>query len=173
MTNHKKVAVLARELSNRLQIRLAALATPLFVFQTFDATYNALIGIAPSAAEAQGLVTGVAGTAGHQDAVIRIAEMPSIGTNAVGNAQDSYGPHVLEMALEATAASAAVSLLQDINKLSIWGESMRLGPRFDLYIRANGTAPSTTDLPSTPGKQSGTGYIGSFEWLYFQPLLNM
>ena len=144
ITATKKALSLARVMVDNLTLRLGALSTPLFVAQSTDASGNPLLGIGPTATEAAGVLAGT-GTAGHQDAVIKIVPWPSIGSDSLGNAQNSYSPHKIQIVTEASATSG-VDVMTEVNKLSLLGEALRTGCTVELYQTANLTAPSPSGI---------------------------
>lgn len=133
-TNIKKAVVLSRELANRLTVRFGMSPSRL-VREGVDTNGNPTIAIDDGTP-----------AAGEQNVFVRLMPQPSIGLNAVGLAQDSYTPHVIQIAMEATLADAAVSLLREVHKLRLLGEALRFGPRVELYLSANGTAPDVSTL---------------------------
>lgn len=127
--SHKALA-LSRVMLDNLTLRLAS--SGLAIAQSYDSSGNPVISVGP-------------GTAGGQNAVVRIIAYPSIGTNSLGIAQDSYTPHVIQIATEASA-TAGVDIMTEANKLPILGESLRTGCKVELYQSANLTAPSTATM---------------------------
>jgi hypothetical protein len=89
---HKKNVAIVKDLANRVQLRLG---TALTVTTGFDATGNPTMSVGPL-------------TTGTQSAFVRFIEFPSLGVNAVGNAQDSYGPNIAQIALECQSLGVAV-----------------------------------------------------------------
>ena len=130
----KKALVLSRELANRLTIRFAG---NLLVREAFDASGNPTINIddgTPATTE--------------QAAFIRVLEQPSIGLNSVGLAQDSFGPHVVQVVIEASAASAAINRMTQANQMRIWAEVLKLGTKLEVYHADTGAAPVVGDIVS-------------------------
>lgn len=152
MSTLKKTLVISREVANRLRIRFGQ-SPSLLVREGFDSSGNPTVNIDDGTP-----------AAGEQAVFMRTIENPSIGTNAVGIAQDSFGPNTSQIVLEATAADAANSLLRDVHKLRLMGEVLRMGTKVEVYLVANGVAPSVSGiLPAN--------LVGTFQDLYF-PLLN-
>src|SRR6266446_6046250 len=95
----KKALVLSRELANKLTVRFVG-PTALLVREGFDASGNPTINIddgTPATTE--------------QAVFVRTLEQPSIGLNSIGLAQDSFGPHVIQVVIEASAATATINRL--------------------------------------------------------------
>lgn len=87
---------------------------------------------------------------GENNVVIRIIEMPSIGFNSVGVAQDSYGPHIAQVVLEQAAGLTGVSLVAEVVKNRVFLELAQQHVRVEVYIRANGAIPTVSDITGTP-----------------------
>lgn len=150
MSTLKKALVLSREVANRLSVRFG---TTRLVREGFDASGNPTINIddgTPATTE--------------QNILIRIIERPSIGLNSVGLTQDSYGPHIAQVVMEATAASADVALVTEANKLKVIGTLVQFAPAVEVYVRANGGAPVVADIVAGNLKDT-------FQDLYF-PMMN-
>lgn len=148
MSTLKKASVLSRELANRLARRFTSLS----VVESFDGSGNPVITVSDGTP-----------AAGEQVAVVRVLEQASIGTNSVGLAQDSFGPHVVQVCLE-TSTIANVALLLEANKLKLMGEVMSLKAKVELYMSANTTVPAVGEMVSGNLKDT-------FQDLYF-PFLN-
>lgn len=145
---HKKIVAMSRDLADRLTVRLNG---TLALVQSFDTNGNPTIAIG-------------AGSAGGQNAFIRLIESPSLGVNAVGNSQDSYGPNICQVALE-TSSVANVPLLTIANDVLLMGELFGLKTRLEVYLSSNGTAPVLGSITGTPA--------ATYESLYFAPMKNM
>jgi hypothetical protein len=141
----KKATVMNREMANRLTLRLPSLT----VTEGVDASGNPQITINDGTP-----------AAGEQNFYIRVLELPSIGVNSVGGAADSFGPHAIQVAMEATAAAATVALTTAANQLAVMGECLKMGPRVEVYLSANGAAPDVTTI-------AAGNLVGTFDSLYF------
>lgn len=130
--NKKKAVVISREYAEFLRRRLAS---TFVVTEGYDASNNPQI-----------TVNDGTPIAGEQNVYIRILEMPVLGTNSVGIAADSYGPHIIQVATEATVASAAVSLVTEANKSVVLAGALTTGARVEVYVGANATAPSVATI---------------------------
>jgi hypothetical protein len=100
MSIHKKAVAVVRDLANRVSARLGGstyAAGSLAVTTGFDTSGYPTMSVG-------------AGSAGGQNAFIRVIEAPSLGTNAVGNAQDSYGPLIAQVALETIVIGSTLAL---------------------------------------------------------------
>src|SRR5271163_3127794 len=98
-TIHKKGVTLVRDLANRVQARLGQStysAGALTVTTGFDTNGYPTMSVGP-------------GTTGTQSLFLRLIEVPSLGTNAVGNAQDSYGPYQTQVAMESKSIGSAAT----------------------------------------------------------------
>jgi predicted secreted protein len=132
-----KAQKLSRELANRLRIRFAEAGVALTTTEGADASANPTITIND----------GTPAT-GEQAFFIRIDQVPdpTLGVNSIGQAQPSYGPLVVQVVTEATAASATTSIVTAANTARAMGEIMRLGTRVEVYVRANGSTPVVGDI---------------------------
>ncbi len=152
----KKALVLSRELAKVLTVRFAGTAgagLATLVREGFDASGNPQMNIddgTPATTE--------------QAIYLRIIENPSIGLNSIGLAADSFGPHTIQIVWEATAASAAVSLVTDVNKMRLLGEVLRLGTKVEIYMATAGAAPVVGDIVAAK-------LVATFQDLY-NPLTN-
>ncbi len=84
-------------------------------------------------------------TTGSQGAFLRIKPLDTIMLDVLGLAQNSFTPHVVQIALE-ESASAGLPFLTPANFTKILGESMKTGMRVEVYMRTTGTAPAVTDI---------------------------
>lgn len=101
----------------------------------------------------------------EQNFFIRIMEMPSLGLDSFGNAQQSYGPHVIQLAME-TSTVASLGFPTDANRLHVMGECLAQGARFEVYLEDNGTIPVVGSLVAAK-------LVGTFESLRFPPMANV
>lgn len=136
----KKAVVMSRELAEFLRRRLAS---TFVVTEGLDGSNNPQI-----------TVNDGSPVAGEQNAYIRILEYPVLGTNSVGIAAPSYGPHIIQVALEATAASADVALMTEANKSLILAGSLWTGARVEVYVGANTSAPTVSTITGANLKQT-------------------
>ncbi len=152
----KKAHVLSRELANKLAVRFAGTASAgvaTLVREGFDASGNPQMNIddgTPATTE--------------QCIYLRIIENPSIGLNSIGLSADSFGPHTIQVVIEASAASAAINRLTAVNHMRLWGELLRLGTKVELYHAATGAAPVVADIVTA-------NLVATFQDLY-NPLTN-
>ena len=110
---------------------------PTYVYtQSFDSNGNPLLLVSADATPATT----------EQVAMIRISPVTNVFLNSVGGTQEGFCPHLVELCLEATAASASVSLLTDVNKTAIWGELLKQAGIFTLYLTAAGTVPALASV---------------------------
>ena len=95
--------------------------------------------------------------AGQQQMLIKVADIAPLGTNAIGQAQPSYGvPIQIQVVMEASA-TAGVALLTEANKILGLGPVNHRGERVQIWLSANGAAPTTTTL------QTGTNLKATFD----------
>ncbi len=147
----KKALVLSRELARVLAVRFSAAS--LVVREGFDASGNPQMNIddgTPATTE--------------QCVFLRVIENPSIGLNSIGQAADSFGPHTIQIVVEASAASAAINRLTAVNQMRLMGEVLRLGTKVELYHAPTGAAPVVADI-------TAANLVATFQDLY-HPLTN-
>jgi len=101
------------------------------------------------------------GGAGSQSAFIRCKAIASIGTDSVGNTQRSFGPHVLQVVLEASTV-ANCPLLTGANSLPIMGELLARGTQVELYMTANTNAVEVSDITAGNLKATWNGQNSDF-----------
>lgn len=78
----------------------------------------------------------------EQVALIRVRPVAHIFVNGLGSTQENMTPHFVEVATEATAASATVSLLSAANATYIMGEVNKQAGLTAVYLTAAGTVPA-------------------------------
>ena len=86
-------------------------------------------------------------TTGSQNCFIRVTPMASINTDILGLAQNVFTPHVVQIALEESAAAGLAFLLPG-SLMKILGECSKTGVRNELYMRATGQAVAVGDITS-------------------------
>jgi len=89
------------------------------------------------------------GTAGSQSALIKLSAFSNIGADVLGNQQQSYSPSVAQVVLEQSTI-ANVSLLLAATLMPLMDEIAKFGTRVELFLTANGTAPSATGITGNP-----------------------
>jgi hypothetical protein len=134
----KKAQALSREAANRLSIRFSE-SPALLVREGTDVSGNPTINVDDGTP-----------AAGEQSMFVRIIPMPTLGTDAVGGAQQSFGPHIAQVVMEATVADAALAIVKDVHRLRLFGVLLKMGTRVEVYVRANGGAPVVGDITGTP-----------------------
>jgi hypothetical protein len=146
----KKSAAIARNLADNLAVRLPLLV----VTSGTDASGNPTVNVndgTPATTE--------------NNLFLRVLEMPSLGLDSLGNAQQSYGPHVIQMAME-TSTLAGLGFPTDAVRLSVMGEVLQMSTRVEVYLEANGTVPSVSSLLAA-------NLVATFENLRFAPMANV
>lgn len=142
--SYKAIAT-ARQLKDNLGLRFPAVA----VAESVDADGFPTIRVG----------TGIAGAPG---AFIRIKQEASINTDVIGHTQTVFTPHIIQLALEANYAGADDSIA-DVNSWSLLlplvAECILPGTKVEMWLEANGTAPSATTF-ATPAKK-----VASFDSL--------
>lgn len=147
MSQNKKTAnALARDLADKLSVRFGEAS--LGVTLGADSNANPTITIAKKSG---------AWATGDQYVVVRIEEYSQgLGlTNAMGIAQDSFGPHVIQVLSEAALAGTggvapsgdSVITVANVGRLLV--DLFRTGARVEFYVRANGAQPALADITST------------------------
>lgn len=124
----KTPLVLQRKLAERLS---RVLPSTVLVTQGFDASGNPQI------------VLGDATPAtSEQNFYIRIIENPVITgvTDSTGNTAQSYGPHVVQVAMENTA-SAGIAFPSEANKALVLHACILTGCRVEIYLSATTVVP--------------------------------
>jgi len=148
----KKSSVIARSLVEALAVRLPALGVQAGVDASGWPTIQIFEGTLPMATT-------------EQSFFIRIMEMASLGLDSLGNAQQSYGPHVIQLCME-TSTVAALGFPTDANRLHVMGECLAQGARLEVYLEDNGTAPDVNSIEAAR-------LVGTFESLRFPPMANV
>lgn len=143
----KTPAVLSRKLAEQLRRRLSS---SLVVTEGVDSSGNPQITVND----------GTAATT-EQNVYIRVIELSVLGTDSVGVSAQSYGPHVVQIALEnltattpSILAAANMSWLNTVNSLAVLGSALALGARVELYLETAGTVPVVGSI--TPAKLVAT-----------------
>lgn len=150
-----KAQTIARELVSRLRVRFAEVG--LVISEGVDTNGDPTFQISD----------GTPATT-EQNIFVRVKTFPSdnIWKNSVGLPQEQWTPHVVQVAMEAFAASGAGAQLSTVtatNQLMLFGEILPFKTRVEVYLSANGTVPSVSTIASA-------NYKGGFDSLYF-PLL--
>jgi hypothetical protein len=135
----KTPLVLQRKLAEHLRRRLAS---TLVVTETFDNSGNPVITVND----------GTAATT-EQNVFIRIVELAAIGTDSTGQAAQSYGPHVVQIAQEnltattpSIVAGAQMSWLNAVNSAIVLQGAVLTGARVELYLETAGSAPTVSSI---------------------------
>ncbi len=132
MAQDKTSHVIARDLAPELAAR-----TSLAVVAGADTSGNPTLAVGTQ-------------TAASQATFIRIKPVDTLQTNALGSTQTVFAPHVIQMVLEATAASATVALMTAANIMKIVGPIDAKGCKVELYLTANATPVSLDAITGTP-----------------------
>ncbi len=136
-----KAQIHADSLLQKLKNRLGAAVA---VAKAFDTDFQPLITIGP-------------GTAGSNSAILKIAAEVSLFKNAIGLAQEVYTPHRLQIAFEDVSATAGVvnRTLTEATKAKIMADALNQGFAVDVYVLANGTAPTAANLATAVAAAAG------------------
>jgi hypothetical protein len=124
-----KAHAVASELKDALAKRFAAVSL------SFDTDGAPLIRIGSNAA------------AGQQTALIKVADVAPLGTDAIGLSARGYTPCVAQLVLE-TSTISNVALLVEASKLAIMAELGHRGLKTELYMSANTNATGPEDITS-------------------------
>lgn len=107
-----------------------------------DALASDLLKRLPALAQTKGfdselptLLLG-SGAAASQSAFLRIKPEASLYNNVVGNAQDVYSPHVIQVVVEMSTI-ADVALLLGANLMNLLAACAKMGCKVELYMSAN------------------------------------
>lgn len=125
MAQIHKAAAIARQLAGKVKVRLPSLT----VSETVDSSQNPVVQIGAAATTDDGAVVRVIGLAWP------LAE------DVLGNAAQSFGPHVVQVCIEDAANSPA-------SELAIMAEAFASGARVELYKTTAGTVPSVSAMIS-------------------------
>lgn len=128
----KKAQVLMRGLKEKLEFRLPS--TYLFS-DSQDSSGNPVLTIAQDSSWATG----------EQYAVIRIKPEANLNVNSIGQTQEGFGPHVVQIVSEESAVSG-VSVLTEANVARLFVEMKALGTIFEHYLCANGDVPAVAEF---------------------------
>lgn len=131
MAATQKAVAIARQLAETIALR-----TGLAVVSGVDSSGNPTVAVGT-------------GAAGSQSAFIRVKADydPALESDAVGNAQRRYAPHVIQLVLE-TSTIANVSLVTEVNKAKLLKEVFQFGTKVELYMSANTNAVEVSDITS-------------------------
>ena len=130
-----KAQSLAAELLNALQVQGFTCST------SFDSDGLPLVRVGSNPA------------AGQQTALIKIAEIAVLGTDAVGLTPKVYANHVAQLVLE-TSSVANLSLVTEANELLILCTLAQRGLKTELYMSANGNSTGPEDITAGNLKQT-------------------
>lgn len=84
--------------------------------------------------------------------VIRTRVQPNIELDIFGNAAQNFGPHFIDICVEANYASTSDNIadyLTTLEKATVFIEAAKMGCDINIYETANGTVPSLAALSST------------------------
>lgn len=123
--------LMAAELKDQLALRLG-----LPVAQGADTNGNPTLSVGTLAT-------------GQQGAFMRIKPIDSLQSDALGNAQRVYTPHVSQIVLE-LSATAGVAVLTMANFAKLFGDVAQKGTKMEVYFVANGNAPALSGITGTP-----------------------
>lgn len=138
ITVTQKALDIAADLVSALSVRLPALA----IVQTVDTDGCPLVRIG-------------AATAGADGALLKVLPVTTFLSDALGNPQPVYSPHIIDIASEAGGAPVLTAATQ----MAIFGECLRKGTRVQWYQSTNGTSPSVATLVAG-------NLVASFDSLY-------
>ena len=128
----KKATVMVRSLAEKATVRYSPDSK--VVTQGVDASGNPTLTINDGSP-----------AAGEQNIFLRVLESPSIGVNSIGQTQDSYGPNIVQIAMEDSAV-AGTTLVSLKNIMRLVGDVFTMGCRVEFYEETTGTAPTVTSI---------------------------
>ncbi len=140
-----KEQAFARQIAEDLTIRVAPAGTILFVVSGLDSSGFPTITLSHSATP----------VAGEQNAFIRVTSVGTFNKDSLGLNQNVYSPTCIQLVLESTTSGitgAGLSLLSMANFLEILPEVLQFGTRVELYLVANGAAPSVAGITGVPAQ---------------------
>lgn len=89
-----------------------------------------------------------AGTAGSQSALVKVKDIPQIGKDSLGLAQETFCPEVVQVVLEESTI-ANVALMTEVNKAQLLNVLVGMGAsKVELYMSANTNTVGAEDLIS-------------------------
>jgi hypothetical protein len=128
--SHKAISA-ARQMKEDIYLR-----TGLAVVDSFDANGNPVLTIGTA-------------TSTNQGCTVRIKMVDTVQVDGLGNAQRVYTPHVVQLITE-TSLVAGVSYLTTSNLSRILFELTKHGIKVDIYMPAQGQAPTVANITATP-----------------------
>lgn len=120
--SHKAISA-ARQMKEDIALR-----TGLAVVDSFDATGNPVLTIGTA-------------TSTNQGATVRIKMVETPMVDGLGNSQRVFAPHIVQLIVE-ESASAGVAVFNAANMLRVVNDILKHGMRLDVYLAANGQAPT-------------------------------
>lgn len=89
------------------------------------------------------------GTAGSQSALVKVKDIPQIGKDSLGLAQETFTPEVIQVVLESSTI-ANVALMTEANKAQLLNVLIAVGAsKCELYLSANTNTVGPEDIVST------------------------
>lgn len=108
-------------------------------------------------------------TSEHQNASIRCLPIGTWGSDIVGNTQNDYANHIIQVSVEAdatTGSSATTNVLSAANLMGVLAECLRWGTRVELY---NTTANGTVTAGDTTGANAFANFLAAGLLMVWEP----
>ncbi len=96
----------------------------------------------------------------EQVAMIRVRPVDLIFTNSVGNTQENFAPHFVELCLEADGTLTSTARLTEANQVAIKGEVLKQSGIYIGYLLASGTVPA---IASVDTQMVAANQVATFE----------
>jgi hypothetical protein len=138
MATTQKAIDMCRDLQEEIKFLLPTLLTSDVTFHTDGQPYFKVYQSDPAATT-------------EANAVVKVSQIPFVGTNGIGSTQPLYANHVIQVAVEANAAGGAgADCLTTQQLLSVLGPCLRKGSQVEVYVRAEGNPPVIATITGSP-----------------------
>lgn len=138
MATTQKAIDMCRDLQEEIKYLLPTLLTSEVTFHTDGHPYFTVY-------QTSGGVTAEA------NAVVKVAQVPFTGVDALGSTAPLYANHVIQVAVEANpAGGAGADCLTTQQLLSVLGPCLRKGSQVEVYVRAEGDPPVIATITGRP-----------------------
>lgn len=136
MSRIKEQQVFARDTADATRVQMSSLTTA----EGTDTNGNPFVTVGDVAISGGG-------------AYVSFTAEDTLQQDSLGNTQRVYAPHKIRVALEESSTSG-VALMSDANKAKLFKILERWGTKVELWLEANGTAPSLTTFNTASKKKA-------------------